>query len=242
MGTNINITVGGNGLLQQLNTQQQAARQAYLEEEARKNAIRDVEIQRITELAARGLDSQGKSLGRRSERDFWRDQPAASRFGEPPDDPYKDWPGDYPRPTDEIWPDDLTPNPDQDNGDSYVAPILPGPSWQLGSNKPGFKTIVTIGPVTSAGGVKYPGADQCSVGESFTFSESVNEFTDKGVVGAFREYGYRDPVCGNYTSYKTWLVFSDNTFTAPWGWNAGRRDPWGWVFNAPDVTVTQVPI
>lgn len=82
MSTTINVTVGGDTLLDKLQQEQQAARQAHLEQQSRIILEREASAERTTALATQGLDAQGNVLsGRLNVPAFRRDEIGASRTG-----------------------------------------------------------------------------------------------------------------------------------------------------------------
>lgn len=91
MSTNINITVGGNSLVDQAKAQQQAARQAQLEKENNAALEDEAAQQRAETLAAQGRDATGTPEGTGNppgtatgnpleKSDVLLDEPAAYRF------------------------------------------------------------------------------------------------------------------------------------------------------------------
>jgi hypothetical protein len=80
MTTNINITVGGNSLIDQAKAQQQAARTAKLLQDNQARTEAEAKTKRDAELARQGLAPDGSQLyGTPAKNRFTPDEPAATR-------------------------------------------------------------------------------------------------------------------------------------------------------------------
>lgn len=80
MSTNINITVGGNSLVDQAKAQQAASRQAQLNKEQQARTEAEAESKRTSALTAQGLSPTGTPLtGTPPRTQFRLDEPAANR-------------------------------------------------------------------------------------------------------------------------------------------------------------------
>ncbi len=155
-----------------------------------------------------------------------------------PFDPYPNWPPEYIRPDDPNWPAGIPTNTDATTGTPYIEPAP-----ALGN---AFSTVQPPGYVTRISrtgySVWFPSPSTCNPGTETVNGASVSDynFVGKRVVGVFRESGGLDTTCTSFRRYwKTWIVFSDGTYSSGLAASGGDRTG-GWLWTWQSLTITHV--